>query len=75
MGNEAGFINEIEGLEIKIGKNDVCMGELGKREGGGFLLRFGWCRGSARKRMLIPGFFYFPATGAGLWQGFQTQTG
>ena len=49
------------------------MGELGKREGGGFLLRFGWCRGSARKRMLILGFFYFPATGAGLWQGFQSK--
>jgi len=36
------------------------MGELGKREGGGFLLRFRWCRGSGEKRMLIVGFFIFP---------------
>jgi hypothetical protein len=30
-----------------------------RRGGGGFLLRFGWCRGSARKRMLSFGFLFF----------------
>jgi hypothetical protein len=46
-------------LEIKIGRNGVWMRDLGKREGGGFLLGFRWCGGSAGKRMLSFGFLFF----------------
>jgi len=46
-------------LEIKIGRNGVWMGDLGKRGGGGFLLGFRWCGGSVRKRMLSFGFLFF----------------
>lgn len=56
----------------KILENDFCMGERGKRGGGGSSLRFRWYGGSARKRMLIPGIFYFPAAGAGLGRVFKS---
>jgi len=51
------------------------MGGIGKREGGGFLLRFRWCRGSARKRMLIPGFFLFSRHRCWSMAGFQSKAG
>jgi len=44
-----------------IGKKGLCMGGRGKTGIGGFLLRFGWCRGVWTKRMLLPGFLFLAA--------------